>query len=432
MSFNAPIFIAFLVIAATVYFVLKKVDVRLVLFAAGVALASLTLKPWLVFDAFQKTMGNGEVIGPICSAMGYAFVLRAMGADREMVRLLITPLRRVKWLLIPGGCIVGFLTNMAITSQMASAASVGPILVPLMLAAGYHPIIAGATLVLGCSGGGNLFNPGEADIVAIHANAKGVAMSSVLDAVFLPELLGFLAAVVAFTVFSQRPPQDAVEQSPAAQVYESQPINIVKAALPPLPIAMLFLLQPRFHLFPPLFKLYPEGLPVPHAMIVSLMVALLVHRKELSAPTKTFFEGMGVAYANVISLIIAATCFIEGMKAVGLVELLVSAIQGSGVIGKVASGAFPWILGVLSGSGTAPCVAFAKAVLPHIQETKDTLDLGTLAAIGSTFGRTMSPVAAVVIFSSALVNATPVQVVKRTAPALAVGAVVALVMTLLR
>ena len=38
-----------------------------------------------------------------------------------------------------------------------------------------------------------------------------------------------------------------------------KPINYVKAMLPPLPIIMLILLQPRFHLFPAVLELYPEG-----------------------------------------------------------------------------------------------------------------------------------------------------------------------------
>jgi uncharacterized ion transporter superfamily protein YfcC len=53
----------------------------------------------------------------------------------------------------------------AITSQ---AAAVDLILVPLMLAAGYSRLIAAATLVLGCSGGRSLYNPGDADLAAIQ------------------------------------------------------------------------------------------------------------------------------------------------------------------------------------------------------------------------------------------------------------------------
>ena len=411
----------------------KGLDVRLVLFTAGLVLASLALKPWEVFNAFGKSMGNVDTIGPICSAMGYAFVLRAIGADQEMVRLLLPHIRRLRWLLVPGGCVVGFLTNMAITSQTAAAAVVGPILVPLMLAVGYHPIVVGATLVLGCSVGGSLYNPGEADIKYVADNA-GVSISHVVDMVFLPELLGSAAAIVAFTLLSRRQTHDVIQMPPSVTANEGKPINYVKVILLLLPTATVVLLHPKFHLFPPLLRLYPDGLPISHAMLASAVIALLVHHKEFTAQTRTFFEGMGFAYVNVISIIIAAKCFITGIEAIGLTPMLVSAYASSAFVGKSVSVVFPWMFGVVSGSGTATIEAFARAVLPALSATnrQGAVDVGVLATIAATFGRTMSPVAAVVIFTSMLVGVTPMQIVKRTAPALAVGAVVVFVVMLLR
>lgn len=420
------------VIAAAVYFMLKGVDVRLVLFTAGLALCSLTLKPWIVFDAFRTEMGNLNTIGPICSAMGYAFVLRATGCDREMVRLLIAPLRRVKWLLIPGGCAVGFVTNIAITSQTAAAAAVGPVLVPLLLAAGFHPIIAAATLVLGCSGGGNLYNPGDADLVALQT-ATNAPMGRVLDAMLLPLLTGFVAAVVAFMFFSKREPKDTVQTNPFAELDETKPIHWIKALLPPLPVALVFLMQPGFSPFPSL-NAHGPGLPVPHAMVACTAIVLLIYRQQVSAQTRTFFEGMGYGYIHVISLIITATCFIAGMTEVGLTQKLVGLVSSSGFFGKLASELFPGMLGVLSGSGMGPSVAFSKAVLPAISATDlpGAVNLGVLGAVGASFGRTMSPVAAVVIFTATLVNVTPLQIVRRTGPPLLLGALAALVVVLLR
>src|SRR5882724_6180253 len=108
---------ALLIIALAMICLVKGAEVRLTLFAAGLALATLALTPLVVFDVFLAEAGNGKTIGPICSAMGYAFVLRATGCDRAMVDLLLAPARRAWWLLIPLGCIAGFVSNIAITSQ---------------------------------------------------------------------------------------------------------------------------------------------------------------------------------------------------------------------------------------------------------------------------------------------------------------------------
>jgi len=414
------------VILLALWALLREVDVRLVLFLAGLALASLALQPLVVFDAFLAEIGNGKTIGPICSAMGYAWVLRATGCDQAMVRLLLAPTRTYRGLLIPVGAAVGFVTNVAITSQTASAAAVGPILMPLMLAAGYPPVVVAATLVLGCSGGGSLFNPGDADLVAIH-ESSGAPMGAVLESMFAPLAGGFATAVLAFTLWSRR------GREALARVDEGErPLQRVKASLPPLPVLLILLMLPG-GVLPPLPAPFDKGLPVAHAMLLGTIVVMLVHGRDYSQQVRTFFEGMGYGYVHVISLIVASSCFIAGLEAAGMTEELVRVVSGTGLAGKLAAGFFPGLLAVASGSGVAPSVAFAEAVLPSLRDALPlALDLGTLAAIGASFGRTMSPVAAVVIFSAALTGVTTWSLIRRVGPPLLVGYAVVLAVVALR
>src|SRR5207302_4121636 len=120
-----------------------------------------------VFPLIAREMTNERSVVPICSAMGFAFVLKETGCDRHLVQLLLRPVRAVRWLLIPGGVAIGYLVNTTVVSQSSTAAAVGPVLVPLLLAAGTPPLIAGATLLLGASMGGELFNPGSVEIVTL-------------------------------------------------------------------------------------------------------------------------------------------------------------------------------------------------------------------------------------------------------------------------
>lgn len=424
--------LAVLVIVAALFFLIRGYDVRLVLFGAGLILCSLVGDPFRVFDAFLTAMVDKTYVGPICTAMAFSSVLALTGCDREMVRLLITPLRRVPWALIPGGCVVGYLTNSAITSQTGAAAAVGPILVPLLLAARVPPIIAGATLVLGCSGGGNLLNPAEPDFVAIKDNA-GVAPDLVLRSMVMPEIVSFFTAVVVFTAWTRkmRTEETVTEETPV----DEPPINIVKALLPPLPVVILMALIPKIRLQPWVWvrASYPDGFPVSHAMIFCTIITLLITRKEISSQARAFFDGMGKAYANIISLIITGRCFVEGITAVGMIAALIHVVSGRGIMGRILTETFPWVLAVVSGSGIAPCVSFCKAVLPEVAKLDQgaALNLGVLAAIASNFGRTMSPVAAVVMFSATLVKVSPIDIVKRTAPPLLAGGVVLFVLMLL-
>ena len=103
-------------------------------------------------------------------------------------------------------------------------------------------------------------------------------------------------------------------------------------------------------------------------------------------------------------LLTASSCFFVGMTAAGLTDKLVRVAAGSDFFGTLASGAFPMALGVVSGSGLGPSVAFSWAVLPGLSAVNlpAALDLGVFGAIGASWGRTMSPVAAVVIYTALL------------------------------
>ncbi|MCS7046136.1 MAG: hypothetical protein NZO58_07255, partial [Gemmataceae bacterium] len=152
------------VITAAVVAMVRQVDIRLVLFLAAVALAALGGVPHLVAITFFKTFSDEKFVVPICTAMGFAYVLRHTGCDRHLVRLLVRPVQRARWLLIPGAITVGFLVNMPIVSQTSTAVTVGTVIIPLLRAAGVPATTIGAALLLGSSIGGELFNPGAPEL----------------------------------------------------------------------------------------------------------------------------------------------------------------------------------------------------------------------------------------------------------------------------
>src|SRR5439155_5851214 len=79
------------------------------------------------------------------------------------------PLRRVRFLLVPGVVAVGFVVNIPVISQTSTAVCVGPVVIPLMRAAGYSLPTIGACLLLGASVGGELLNPGAPELKAVEA-----------------------------------------------------------------------------------------------------------------------------------------------------------------------------------------------------------------------------------------------------------------------
>jgi DcuC family C4-dicarboxylate transporter len=64
------------IVAVTVYAVLRRVDVRLALMLAALALGALSGNISTILRTFLATLSNEQYIVPICTAMGFAQVLR--------------------------------------------------------------------------------------------------------------------------------------------------------------------------------------------------------------------------------------------------------------------------------------------------------------------------------------------------------------------
>jgi DcuC family C4-dicarboxylate transporter len=85
----------------------------------------------------------------------------------------------------------------------------------------------------------------------------------------------------------------------------------------------------------------------------------------------------------------------------------------------------PWALAVISGTGIAPAVSIMEFFVPVTASMKlDPVRLGTVAALGAHFGRTMSPAAAVVIMSARLAGVPASDLIRRVTLPLLIGGLV--------
>src|SRR5262245_51209231 len=137
---------ALAVIVLAVVAVVRGLEVRLTLFLAALAIGAMAGCFDLIIQKFFETFSNEKFVLPICSAMGFAYVIRHCGCDRHLVRLLVAPVRRMKSLVIPGVVLVAFTVNIPVISQTSTAVCVGPVVIPLLRATGFSPLTAGATL----------------------------------------------------------------------------------------------------------------------------------------------------------------------------------------------------------------------------------------------------------------------------------------------
>ncbi|MGH6693263.1 MAG: C4-dicarboxylate transporter DcuC, partial [Gammaproteobacteria bacterium] len=71
-------------------------------------MALLAGRPLAIADTFTQAMVTA-MVAPICVSMGFAALMNATGCDRHLVHALLAPVRRLPWLMVPGGVLAAHL-----------------------------------------------------------------------------------------------------------------------------------------------------------------------------------------------------------------------------------------------------------------------------------------------------------------------------------
>jgi DcuC family C4-dicarboxylate transporter len=393
--------------------------------------------PMSIVRTFLATLTREQFVIPICTAMGFACVLRHTGCDQHLVHLLVRPLRYVRRFLVPGAVLVGVLVNLPVVSQTSTAVCIGAVLVPLLRAARLSPATVGAALLLGSSLGGELLNPGAPELNTVSSTLttpdRPVAATDCVAQIFPLLLLQVAVATGLFWLLSMRAearhpkreearPPETSEDGGAAHFR----VSLVKAVVPLVPVVLLFLTGPPLHLLRvprdwlvgprESAEVLPDSRLIGVAMLLGVVVAGLASWQSAGAVTRVFFEGAGSAFSYIIALIVAATCFGEGVKQIGFDAVIRQLIGAAPGLLVPTAGAVPLAFALLSGSGMAATQSlFRFFVEPARLRGIDPIHIGAVVSISAAAGRTMSPVAAVTLMSASLTDTSPLELARRVA-----------------
>lgn len=422
-------------------------DVRLCLIVAGFVLAGLGGDFSAVLRTFLTTFADEKFVVPICSAMGFAYVLRFTGCDQHLVHLLVKPLRRFRGLLIPGTVLVGFLVNMPVVSQTSTAVTIGSVLIPILQAARVPAVTIGSALLLGSSIGGELLNQGAPELRTTVTESQKAAKSANIDASeftgarcvqrILPlNLLGLGVATAVFWWLSRRDEAPSeLETKDDVPLVEAAPfrVNYLRAFVPLVPLILLYTAAPPLELIPverdwlvdprrdDAAGLFGSRL-VGTAMLIGVLAAALATPSCAPGTARAFFEGAGYGFTHIISLIVAASCFGEGIKVIGLAGLLGELLRVAPGLLLPLAGLLPLAFAVLCGSGMAATQSlFGFFAGPALAAGADPLRVGAVVSLAAAAGRTMSPVSAVSLMCAELTRTQPLQLAKRVALPLLCG-----------
>ena len=410
-----------LVVLGVIYLLLKRHESRMVLIAAGILMCIIGGKPMAALDAFAKSMTNAGLITSVCSCMGFAWCMKYTGCDKHLVVAIGKVLKKMGFLLIPGATLATFVVNIAIPSAAGCSAAVGVIFIPILMAAGVHPAMAAAAVKSGTYG--SMLNPGLVHNGVI-AKLAGTQITDVIGNHMMATVAGVIVAAVVLTVIAIVLKENKGYVPEGSVVDDdSFSVNAIYAIMPLVPVIILLLGSTKVV---PVLKM-----GVPQAMIIGAILALAATRKSPVELTKSFFNGMGDAYANIIGIIISVGVFVAGLKALGLIKALIAWMLNSTGIVKIAATFGPFLLALISGSGDAATVAFNEAVTPHAAEFGiSTMNMGSIAALGGTLGRTISPIAGATIICAGIAGVDPMEVCKRNALGIVCALLVGMVLLL--
>ena len=410
-----------LIVVGVIYLLLKRHESRMVLIAAGILMCIIAGKPMAALDAFAKSMTNAGLITSVCSCMGFAWCMKYTGCDKHLVVAIGKVLKKMGFLLIPGATLATFVVNIAIPSAAGCSAAVGVIFIPILMAAGVHPAMAAAAVKSGTYG--SMLNPGLVHNGVI-AKLAGTQITDVIGNHMMATVAGVIVAAVVLTVIAIVLKENKGYVPEGSVVDDdSFSVNAIYAIMPLVPVIILLLGSTKVV---PALKM-----GVPQAMIIGAILALAATRKRPVELTKSFFIGMGDAYANIIGIIISVGVFVAGLKALGLIKALIAWMLNSTGIVKIAATFGPFLLALISGSGDAATVAFNEAVTPHAAEFGiSTMNMGSIAALGGTLGRTISPIAGATIICAGIAGVDPMEVCKRNALGIVCALLVGMVLLL--
>ncbi len=411
---NWLLWMAIVVTIATVWALIKRYETRLVLLTSGLVMALISMKPMIAFQQFDKSMTNPALIIAICSAMGFAAVISYTKCDVHLVALLIKPLKKMGIFLLPACAVVTGIVSIAIPSTAGCAAAVAPTLIPLMIRSGIHPAAAAAAIVSSITPA--FLNPGVSHNVFIAKLADIPVMDFIRQHASMTIGMSLLSAALLTLIcllYRDYNKANALSATSTQEGNQDSALpknpNFFYAIASLVPVVILLCAS----LFAPEMKM-----SVATAMLIGMVYAIAVTRTRPDEVIKQFFNGMGKGYANILGIIIAAGVFAAGLRAAGVIDVFIHYLTSAQEVAKLGGALGPYLMGVLTGSGDAAAFAFNEAVTPHAGEFGLSVEsLGYLAAMGGSFGRMSSPLAGGMILVAGVAGVNPMEIVKRSAPA---------------
>lgn len=429
------------VVALVIYAIVKNYSASASLAIAGIVLLSAAalmgvkdilpaaratgFMPFDLFELMNSVFSHRMAsLGlTIMACGGFASYMSHIGASEALVRLAVKPISRFRspYMVLALCYLVSVVLQMFVTSATGLGLLLMVTLYPVLRNIGLSPASAVAVIA----------SPAAFEIGVTQVNANFAASQSGLEITeyfldyqaWITVPMALVAAALHFVwqrrcdlkegYIAAEHVGEGIERSDDEQ---KAPAPALYALLPMIPFFLLLIFS----------KMMVSSIKMNlvMAMLISVFAGMLCEvirsgkMKESLAGFDHFLNGMGAVFGPVVGLIIGAEIFATGLKHIGAIDSLLGSAQGLG-IGASAMTLFMATLiavaAIMMGSGNAAFLSFAT-LAPDVAKSFGVPAVAMLLPMNfaASMGRSMSPIAAVVIACAGIARISPFEVVKRT------------------
>ncbi|HFQ4909979.1 TPA: C4-dicarboxylate transporter DcuC [Vibrio vulnificus] len=434
--------------------ILKNYNPQAVLFFTGIVLMAISIftnnasfvaksTGWVGFDIFEYisqvfSKQSGGLGLNIMLIGGFALFMSAIGASQVMVKVAAKPLMKLNspYLMLALAFILGQALSLFISSATGLALLLMATLYPVLIRLGCSKAGVAAVLASTCA---IEFGPASGNSI-LAAQTAGMDITAFFVGEQLPIVTVLIIAVALIHALTQR----YFDKLDAKSNAEQDSLAHVDDAQSDAP--MFYLLLPMLPLFFMLTfsKLGIESIKVSlaNAILLSIFIGLVCEFIRVKQAKLVFdklqgiFNDMGKVFAAVVTLIVAGQTFSMGLKSIGAIDAMLEMASGAGLSAAIIilfMAILTFTISALMGSGNAAFFSFAPMV-PQIAQKigANAADMILPIQLSAGMGRTISPIAGVIIAVAGISGLSPFDIVRRTFIPMFIGWLLMLAMTFAR
>ncbi len=380
-------------------------------------------------QTFSSTMA--QVGAMIMSVTGYAAYMSYLKASEKLAFYAVKPLKKLKspYIVLSAVFVLCMVLKSAITSQSALSLLLLATVFPIFTALGINKMTAASLLTLAALD----YGPNEGSSIYMSQLAKMPVLSMFTHYQF--QVVIAVTVILAIVIPFYYKHMDKKLASEGEEVEKKEVQNPAcpwyYALFPALPLLILIV-----------WSFVPKATPdVVAANFIGIIFVALVElirhpkqTKKIATQMKVVFDAMGKSFADVVSIIIAASIFAAAIKKMGGITIIadgISHLQGASILTMILMGLITFLAAVIMGSGSASWFAFAPLV-PGIAAklSVNSLSIMLPMELGSSIGRSLSPVAGCTIAIAGYADIDIFKMVKLSAPLLILEFVITLAVTM--